>query len=217
MPFNSGVIVYFFLVIGCISWGIYETYKQNSLNRLRLSFLISVILVGLPFISSKIYIGILISAALAIFLFYKKQLPVRLLNMVLVSVLVIFIGYSSYALIVIRSSANTPMDQNSPEDVFALGSYLNREQYGDRPLFYGQTFVADVERKDGAPLYEEGAPVWARVIRRRKTSPTATKSSTANATTSTRPNSACSSPACTAPTAATSLPTRSGRASRENR
>lgn len=62
MPFNSGVIVYFFLVIGCISWGIYETYKQNSLNRLRLSFLISVILVGLPFISSKIYIGILISA-----------------------------------------------------------------------------------------------------------------------------------------------------------
>ncbi len=171
MPFNSGVIVYFFLVIGCISWGIYETYKQDNINRLRTSFLISVILVGLPFISGKIFIGILISLALAIFLFYKKQLPIRLLNMVLVSVLVIFIGYSSYALIVIRSTANTPMDQNSPEDVFALGSYLNREQYGDRPLFYGQTFVADVERKDGAPQYEEGAPIWARVIKKSENEP----------------------------------------------
>ena len=171
MPFNSGVIVYFFLVIGCISWGIYETYKQDNINRLRISFLISVILVGLPFISGKIFIGILISLALAIFLFYKKQLPIRLLNMVLVSVLVIFIGYSSYALIVIRSTANTPMDQNSPEDVFALGSYLNREQYGDRPLFYGQTFVADVERKDGAPQYEEGAPIWARVIKKSENEP----------------------------------------------
>ena len=171
MPFNSGVIVYFFLVIGCISWGIYETYKQDNINRLRISFLISVILVGLPFISGKIFIGILISLALAIFLFYKKQLPIRLLNMVLVSVLVIFIGYSSYALIVIRSTANTPMDQNSPEDVFALGSYLNREQYGDRPLFYGQTFVADVERKDGVPQYEEGAPIWARVIKKSENEP----------------------------------------------
>ena len=91
--------------------------------------------------------------------------------MVLVSVLVIFIGYSSYALIVIRSTANTPMDQNSPEDVFALGSYLNREQYGDRPLFYGQTFVADVERKDGVPQYEEGAPIWARVIKKSENEP----------------------------------------------
>ena len=137
MPFNSGVIVYFFVVIACITWGIYETYKQDNINRLRFSFLISVILVGLPFISSKIFIGILISLVLAFFLFYKKELPIRLLNMILVSVLVIFIGYSSYAIIVIRSSANTPMDQNSPEDIFALGSYLNREQYGDRPLFYG--------------------------------------------------------------------------------
>ncbi|MCD7711109.1 MAG: DUF2723 domain-containing protein [Porphyromonadaceae bacterium] len=171
MPFNSGVIVYFFLVIGCISWGIYETFKQNSLNRLRTSFLISVVLVGLPFISSKIFIGVLISIALALYLFLKKRLPIRLLNMVLVSILVIFIGYSSYALIVIRSSANTPMDQNSPEDVFALGSYLNREQYGDRPLFYGQTFAADIVRKNGSPLYDEGAPIWARKIKESENEP----------------------------------------------
>ena len=65
--------------------------------------------------------------------------------------LVILIGYSSFALIPIRSIANPPMDQNSPEDVFSLAGYLNREQYGDRPLVYGRTFASDIERKaDGS-------------------------------------------------------------------
>ena len=62
------------------------------------------------------------------------------------SLLVILIGYSSFALIPIRSVANPPMDQNSPEDVFSLARYLNREQYGDRPLLYGRTFASDVAR-----------------------------------------------------------------------
>ncbi len=65
--------------------------------------------------------------------------------------MMIVIGYSSYALIVIRSTANTPMDQNSPEDIFTLGEYLGREQYGTRPLFYGQAFSSKValDVKDG--------------------------------------------------------------------
>ncbi|MBQ8423526.1 MAG: DUF2723 domain-containing protein [Coprobacter sp.] len=169
MPFNSGVILYFFLVIACIAWGLYETYKQDNILRLRLSFLISIVLVGMPFISSKIFIGILISIALAVYLFSSKKLPIRLLNMILVSILVIFIGYSSYAVIIIRSSANTPMNQNSPKDIFALASYLNREQYGQTPLLYGQTFVADVDRNiDGSPKYSEGGAIWARTIKKSK-------------------------------------------------
>lgn len=63
----------------------------------------------------------------------------------LVMVAVILIGYFSYAVIVIRSNADTPMDQNSPDNVFALKAYLNREQYGDRPLLYGQTYNAPVK------------------------------------------------------------------------
>lgn len=54
----------------------------------------------------------------------------------------LMIGYSSYALIVLRSAQNTPMDQNSPEDIFSLGTYLNREQYGQKPLLYGQAFTS---------------------------------------------------------------------------
>ena len=80
--------------------------------------------------------------------------------------MMIVVGYSSYAVIVIRSSANTPMDQNSPEDIFTLGEYLGREQYGTRPLFYGQTYASKPALKptEGGCVYdvEEGAPVYQR-------------------------------------------------------
>ncbi|MCP9610490.1 DUF2723 domain-containing protein [Coprobacter tertius] len=166
-PFNTGVIIYFFCVIGVLVWAISETYKQRSDKLIKLSFLISAILVGLPFISDSLWVGILLSAALAIYLFYfQKKVALRIMNTALVCIMVIFIGYSSYALIIIRSSANTPMDQNSPEDVFTLSSYLNREQYGDRPLVYGQTFVADVARNnDGSAMVKEGPAIWRRAIK----------------------------------------------------
>lgn len=86
-----------------------------------------------------------------------KRLPVRILNIAVLSVFVIFIGYSSYALLLIRSSASTPMNQNAPDNVFDLASYLNREQYGERPLFYGQTFTSDVVRDmTGSPVTRSG-------------------------------------------------------------
>lgn len=69
----------------------------------------------------------------------------RWLNTGLIMLAVILIGYSSYAAIVIRSAADTPMDQNSPDNVFSLKYYLNREQYGDTPLLYGQVYNAPVQ------------------------------------------------------------------------
>ena len=71
----------------------------------------------------------------------------RWVNTGLIMLAVVLVGYSSYAAIVIRSSADTPMDQNSPDNVFSLKYYLNREQYGDRPLLYGQTYNAPVKLK----------------------------------------------------------------------
>ena len=91
-------------------------------------------------------IGILIVAALAAFLFVKRELITpRLLNTTALAIAVIIIGYGSYAALVIRSNADTPMDQNSPDNVFSLKYYLNREQYGDTPLLYGQTYNAPVK------------------------------------------------------------------------
>ena len=166
LPFNSGVVFYFFLIVGVIAWAIYETYAQRSDKFIKISFLISIVLVGIPFIGDGYIIGIVLTAALAYYLFTRKKLAVVAMNTILLSLFVIFIGYSSYALIVIRSTANTPMDQNSPEDIFSLGGYLNREQYGDRPLFYGQTFPAEIARDaNGTAISTKGKAIWKKKLK----------------------------------------------------
>lgn len=166
LPFNSGVVFYFFLIVGVIAWAIYETYAQRSDRLIKISFLISIVLVGIPFIGDGYIIGIVLTAVLAYYLFTRKKLAVVAMNTILLSLFVIFIGYSSYALIVIRSTANTPMDQNSPEDIFSLGGYLNREQYGDRPLFYGQTFPAEIARDaNGTAISTKGKAIWKKKLK----------------------------------------------------
>ncbi len=171
LPFNTGLILYIVMLLAALIWGIWESETGKSRKRLVTSFLVTVGLLGIPFYGygfASILIGIIVLAALAYLLFFKKQekyiVNVRTLNTSLLCLMLIMIGYSSYALIVIRSAANTPMDQNSPEDIFTLGEYLGREQYGDRPLFYGQAYGSEplykqvgrdwqVVTKDGAPKY----------------------------------------------------------------
>lgn len=162
MSFNSGVIVYIIVLAATLIWGIYESFTEKSPNRMCLSFVLTVALLGIPFYghgTSSVLIGIIVLLALFIYLTPKTQekikqkyrISARTLNTSLLCTMMIVIGYSSYALIVIRSVANTPMDQNSPEDIFTLGEYLGREQYGTRPLFYGPAFSSKValDVKDG--------------------------------------------------------------------
>ncbi|MGL5228521.1 MAG: glycosyltransferase family 117 protein, partial [Bacteroidales bacterium] len=174
MPYNSGVIIYILVLAVSLIWGIYETVTQKSETRMKSALLLSVAMMGIPFIGSggfkSVAIGMTLLAGGAAYLFMKKDFSVRLINNLLMCMTVILIGYSSYALIMIRSAANTPMDQNSPEDIFSLGSYLNREQYGDRPLFYGETFASEVARdKDCQAKFKEGAPIYAQVAKKDST------------------------------------------------
>ena len=173
LPFNTGLIVYMVLLVGIVLWSIWETTVQRNRLRLNLSYLLSVGMLGIPFYShgfTSIFVGILVLAVLYFVLNRQVNkthwISARLMNTSLLCMLMIMIGYSSYAVIVIRSSANTPMDQNSPEDIFTLGSYLSREQYGDRPLFYGQQYTSQVKYKsDGqycTPVSKQGAPVYQR-------------------------------------------------------
>ena len=173
MPFNTGLIVYIVLLAASIIWGVYESYTQQSRKRMNISFLTTIAMTGIPFYGhgiTSILIGLLVLGALAAYLFAqldaKWQISARVLNTALLCIMMIVVGYSSYALIVIRSTANTPMDQNSPEDIFTLGDYLGREQYGTRPLFYGQTYASQPALKevDGGCMYDviEGAPVYQR-------------------------------------------------------
>ena len=193
-PFNTGEIVYIICLVASVIWGIYETYNASEKNEKKqnIAFVLGFGMLGIPFFGygwSAVITGIIILAILWFVLNYKHKkevvtgvdqatgiekkkmqlLPLisaRIKNTALLCMLMLMIGYSSYALIVIRSSANPPMDQNSPEDIFTLGSYLSRDQYGDTPLLYGQAYTSQVALEaDGnmcKPVMKEGAPVYQR-------------------------------------------------------
>lgn len=110
--------------------------------------------VGLPYNTGAVIYAFLLIAGLVYGILYTIRKKKVLWNTILLGVTVILIGYSSFAMIVIRSSANPPMDQNSPDNVFSLLSYLNREQYGDRPLLYGQYYNTPLDKYvDDKPYY----------------------------------------------------------------
>ncbi|WP_443983329.1 DUF2723 domain-containing protein [Xylanibacter rarus] len=172
-PFNTGEIIYIILLVAIVIWAIYESYNNKNQKRENISFLLSVAMLGVPFYGfgiSAFIIGVIVLAALWFVLKWKrgKELLVssRIKHTALLCMLMLMIGYSSYALIVIRSSANPPMDQNSPEDIFTLGSYLSRDQYGDSPLLFGQAYTSQVQfDRDGEyckPRMKQGAPIYQR-------------------------------------------------------
>lgn len=108
MPFNSGTIIYFSLIIGGIVWGLKYSRKKGKVA----------------------------------------------LNTILLATVFILIGYSSFFMLIIRSNANPPINENAPKDAISLLSYLNREQYGSWPLLYGPYYNApEIGRDNGTPVY----------------------------------------------------------------
>jgi len=108
LPFNSGTIIYFLILIGLIIWGLIYSHRKIK----------------------------------------------PLMNAIILAFTFIVIGYSSFLILVIRSNSNTPIDENNPENAMYLLAYMNREQYGDWPIFRGQYYNAPViDRKDGNPVY----------------------------------------------------------------
>jgi len=111
---------------------------------------------GLPYLSGILFYLLLVFGLIAYGIYYTHKNKKVILNTILVSLTVMIIGYSSFALILIRSSANPPMDMNNPENVFELLSYLNREQYGDRPLLKGPYYNAPITgTKETRPTYRK--------------------------------------------------------------
>ena len=177
LPFNTGEVIYIICLVAAVLWAIYETYQHTSVKRENIAFCLAFGLLGVPFYGygwQAFITGVIVLAVLLFVLNYKKVVnkqkvylvSSRIKNTVLLCMLMLMIGYSSYALIVIRSTANPPMDENSPEDIFTLGSYLSRSQYGDYPLLYGQAYTSQVALKnDGnvcVPEMSEGAPIYSR-------------------------------------------------------
>lgn len=136
--------IFFGLIPQIVNWlGIVERVFVNNL--------------GLPFNSGTIFFIASLSTAIYYALKKAKEKGRNLLHTAVLGITFILIGYSSFAVLIIRSNANTPIDENNPEEAVGLLAYLNREQYGSTPLFFGQYYTAGLEKQNP---YNDGTPVY---------------------------------------------------------
>ncbi|WP_417589477.1 DUF2723 domain-containing protein [Owenweeksia hongkongensis] len=128
----------------------------NSFGKLEIFFVNSI---GLPFNTGTIFMLLILTAAFGFGLISTRKKELPLWNTLILSILFIIIGYSTFVTLAIRSNANTPIDENNPEDALSLLAYYNRDQYGDWPVMYGQYFNAPLDQRtpftDGTPIYEK--------------------------------------------------------------
>ena len=156
LPFHTGTVFFALLLIGLLAAGIlYNRRKIPSM--LILVYVLGGIMALLILLESSsagsfLIRLIVIGAVVAMFWFTRTKGAMQ--NTIILSIVFLLIGYSSFIMLIIRSNANPPINENSPKDAISLLSYLNREQYGDWPKIYGQYYNAEViERKDGNPVY----------------------------------------------------------------
>jgi hypothetical protein len=156
LPYYSGVFTWLILLLSSLAGAIYFTQYKTNKNIGVACIVLGLILLGVPFLTGSTFLSILIIATIgfAAWKLYDKYKP--LLNTIMLAFAFILIGYSTFSIIIIRSLAEPPMDQNDPDNMYQFLTYLNREQYGDTPLFYGEYYNS--ERTD----IEEGDPVYVR-------------------------------------------------------
>ncbi len=166
--FNTGAIIFYLLVVITLVAGIYF-----SINGSKPALIASVSAFILALGISGGFVGVIAAVAVLALLEYvlKARQKRYTLNMVLICALFILLGYSSFVMIVIRAKAGTNLNNSDPQDAFALNSYLNRDQYGETPLLYGQYFDSKpVEQTEGATIYRRGATKYEVAGRKMKTS-----------------------------------------------
>jgi hypothetical protein len=154
MGFGSGAVVFFILLIITIVAGIYYT-----INPVKPAIILAAVCFVLILGISGGIIGLIISVAVLALLEYVVKIREKrfALNSFLICLLFILFGYSSFVMIVVRAKANPNLNNSDPENAFALNGYLNRDQYGDTPLLYGQFFDSEATAQtEGANIYRRG-------------------------------------------------------------
>ncbi len=164
-------LIFYFKKYKPTTWGVIATL---GISGMLILFINDIIIPGLPslagtfevffvnnlgmfFGSGVIVFSLILIYALVYGIYYTQKHNKPALNTFLLSTAFVLIGYASYAVIVIRSNYNPPIDENDPSDIMTFVSYLKREQYGSRPLLYGQYFTAQIiDIKEGAPQYRKG-------------------------------------------------------------
>lgn len=153
---TGGTIIALFVgifILGFIQYGIIQ-YLIKFAAKFDLLFVNSF---GLDFGTGVLFFVILVISGLVWGIFYSIKSNKPVLNLALLSVVFILFGYSSYAMIVVRAKANPTLNNSHPDNAFAFLGYLNREQYGDRPLMYGQYFDSKaIDSEEGENTYRKG-------------------------------------------------------------
>jgi len=179
MGFNIGSAFYFIILFAALTGLIMYTVKKKE-SYYKFGFYTAILFAGIAVISGNgigaMFTRVLVLGGLLYGINYLKTKNINTLNVILVSFTTLLIGYSSFFVLIIRSQANTPMDENDPENAITMLSYLNREQYGDWPLTYGQYYNAPTDNanfKDGEPVYakDEASKKYKIVDDRKKSIP----------------------------------------------
>lgn len=160
LPFNTGALYFGVITIGFIAVTLLHSRHPKQQTAIILYAILAAAAIPLvlgEFLSGGTKALVVVLFGGIAFAISRIKEPNVVLNTAVLSFMVILIGYSTFASIIIRSSANPPMDENNPEHVFSLLSYLNREQYGDRPLLYGPYYSAPLDLEDPK---SDGKPVW---------------------------------------------------------
>jgi Protein of unknown function (DUF2723) len=154
LPINSGMIFHVLLVIVFFVLAIRATLKSAVPRKTATLSIAALLLSGIWVVTQSLLLNIIVLAGIAIFIWYIADKNRYMLNMILLSVALLLMGFSANALVVIRASANPPLNENNPSNPNNLLYFINREQYGERPLLYGQYFNAPLlEYKDGKARY----------------------------------------------------------------
>ena len=154
LPPNSGMIFHFLLMAFFFFFAIRTTLSSSDAVKNSAYATGAILLTGIWVISGSVILNLFVLAGTGWFIWYLAGRDRVILNSILTATMMIMIGYSTNAIIVIRASANPPLNENQPENPFSLLYFLNREQYGERPLFSGPYFNAPVlDYKNGKPNY----------------------------------------------------------------
>ncbi|MGB8357380.1 MAG: DUF2723 domain-containing protein [Bacteroidales bacterium] len=154
MPFNSGMYIHIILLITALLLSVWYTFSQEDARKGFILSGLTLLLSGIWILTESWLVNIIFLAGIIYLAYYLATHNKVALNTIMTSLMVIILGYSSIATIVIRATAQTPINENNPSNPFALLYYLNREQYGARPLFYGPYYNAPVTN------YEKGKPTY---------------------------------------------------------
>ena len=154
LPSNSGMVFHILLVAALFIFAVKFSFSSGDRVKTGILAIAALFFTGIWVISGSSVLNIFALIAISAFVWYLAGKSRVILNTSLTAIMVILIGYSANAIIVIRSSANTPLNENNPSNPFNLLYFLNREQYGQRPLFRGPYYNAPVtDYPEGKPRY----------------------------------------------------------------